>query len=1178
MTQVIGAGNPLNAFDVGIEAKPSVADIDGDGDADVVVGESNGTLAYFRNTGSATNPVYAQQTGAANPFNGIDVGSYSAPAADDVDGDGDVDLFVGANDGTVHYYKNTGTATNPTYVQQTHTDNPFNNVYVGDYVGIALGDVDADGRVDALLGAHDGTLRYYRNTGSATVPVYTLQTGGTDLFNGVDVGVEAKPVLGDVDGDGDLDAAVGASDGTIWYFKNTGAATSPVYVSQSGAANPFNGLDVGTYSTPVLGDVNGDGDLDAIVGASDGTLFYFRNDAVPPAVNYALLTGAANPFNGINNGFDSYPTPALGDVDGDGDLDLVTGVVRHAGSMRYFKNTGTATAPAYTQQTGAANPFNGIATPNSQPALADVDGDGDLDAVVAEFSGGGLMYFKNTGVATSPVLVQQTGAANPFNGFTGDFYQSPPSFGDVDGDGDLDLVAGLDIGLAYLKNTGSATNPVYVQLIGAASPFHDVSNWIIDQPHPALGDMDRDGDLDLVLGSLSGRLNYFKNTGTATSPVYVHQLFAANPFDGVDVGNNSAVALGDIDGDGDPDVVHTEQDGSVYSWRPNRAPVVDVGNPDQTFSGPGNHSFTMPADAFLDLDNNALTYSATLASGAALPAWLSFNPATQTFSGNPLPTDTSPLQIRVLAHDSVGGVGFDDFQLSLVNVGDNSTHVTTLADEDNGNADPLHGAGTSLREAINYTNTLGTFPEITFDASLTSGGPATIALGGTELAITSSLEITGPGANLLTISANNASRVINVSGGGQFWMSGITITGGNAAIGAGVNNDGSSLNFNAVVLTGNTASAFGGGLASLNVGEITVRSSTISNNTAGNEAGAIESQGLAGSPSTVTLINSTISGNITNGSGLGAISNVASGGTATLTLQNCTIANNTGAAAGGVLNAVNSGSAVTTYIATIFDNAGPNVTNFGGTVTSLGHNLSSDDTGNLTATGDLPDTNPSLNPLGANGGPTPTMPLRASSPAINAGVAIPGINTDQRGITRPQGATPDIGAFERSATAATLTNMSFEFETRQAVTFNFSDDASVTFSRSSYTLQNLTTGATLPASTGSLSFNSAGTQAVLVLTNLLSDGNYRITSGTSQLDFFILAGDANRDRAVDITDLGILATNWQQSPRAFSQGDFNYDTIVDITDLGILATNWQKLLPGAATRPHPIRIIQGLIE
>ncbi len=81
------------------------------------------------------------------------------------------------------------------------------------------------------------------------------------------------------------------------------------------------------------------------------------------------------------------------------------------------------------------------------------------------------------------------------------------------------------------------------------------------------------------------------------------------------------------------------------------------------------------------------------------------------------------------------------------------------------------------------------------------------------------------------------------------------------------------------------------------------------------------------------------------------------------------------------------------------------------------------------------------------------------------------------------------------------------------------------------------------------------------------DGNADdLIGGDHAFDFFVLAGDTNRDRLVDISDLGVLATNWQQSPRDFSQGDFNYDQTVDITDLGMLATNWQSSLPAPFAR------------
>lgn len=65
--------------------------------------------------------------------------------------------------------------------------------------------------------------------------------------------------------------------------------------------------------------------------------------------------------------------------------------------------------------------------------------------------------------------------------------------------------------------------------------------------------------------------------------------------------------------------------------------------------------------------------------------------------------------------------------------------------------------------------------------------------------------------------------------------------------------------------------------------------------------------------------------------------------------------------------------------------------------------------------------------------------------------------------------------------------------------------------------------------------------------------------------FFVLPGDANRDGRVDVSDLGILASNWQQAGRRFSQGDFSYDGVVDVADLGILATHWAPAVPIAPT-------------
>jgi uncharacterized protein (DUF2141 family) len=159
----------------------------------------------------------------------------------------------------------------------------------------------------------------------------------------------------------------------------------------------------------------------------------------PLAPAFTALTDSANPFNGINVG--SFSAPSFVDLDGDGRLDLVSGNL--PGTLSAWRNTGSAGAPAFTALTGSANPFNGIDVgDNSTPSFFDLDGDGRLDLVSGEFYGT-LRAWRNTGSATTPAFTVMDGAdgrpANPFSGIDVG-YRSTPSFVDLDGDGRLDLV------------------------------------------------------------------------------------------------------------------------------------------------------------------------------------------------------------------------------------------------------------------------------------------------------------------------------------------------------------------------------------------------------------------------------------------------------------------------------------------------------------------------------------------------------------------------------------------------------------------------------------------------------------------------------------------------------------------------------------------------------------------
>ncbi len=442
--------SPFGLTDIGFLSKPTFADLDGDGDLDAFVGENGGNLKYFRNMGNSTAPAFA--TVADNPFGFTDVGYASAPTFADLDGDGDLDAFVGENGGNLKYFRNTGNSTAPAFA--IVSDNPFGFTDVGSSSASAFADLDGDGDLDALVGEVDGNLNSFQNTGNATNPAFA--TVADNPFGFTDVGFYSTPTFEDLDGDGDLDAFVGERYGNIKYFQNTGNSASPAFATVSD--NPFGLTNVGFDVSPTFADLDGDGDLDAFVGERYGNLKYFQNTGNGTAPAFATVSD--NPFGFTD--VDSYSNPSFADLDGDGDLDAFVG--EKYGNIKYFQNTGNGTAPAFA--TVSDNPFGFTDVGRySNPSFADLDGDGDLDAFVGKFDGN-INYFQNTGNNTSPAFA--TVLDNPF-GFTDVGFDSAPSFADLDGDGDLDAFVGENYGnILYFKNetpppsiwNGTAWSPV----------------------------------------------------------------------------------------------------------------------------------------------------------------------------------------------------------------------------------------------------------------------------------------------------------------------------------------------------------------------------------------------------------------------------------------------------------------------------------------------------------------------------------------------------------------------------------------------------------------------------------------------------------------------------------------------------------------------------------------------
>jgi hypothetical protein len=299
----------------------------------------------------------------------------------------------------------------------------------------------------------------------------------------------------------------------------------------------------------------------------------------------------------------------------------------------------------------------------------------------------------------------------------------------------------------------------------------------------------------------------------------------------------------------------------------------------------------------------------------------------------------------------------------------------------------------SLRAAIAVAAATPGTDDIVFSDSVFNV-PRTITLTTGELFISSSLNVLGPGANLLTVSGNNSSRVFQVGPGATVSLSGLTITGGNAGgDGGGVYNDG-TLTVSQASIIGNRSAFNGGGIGSGTGDSVTVTFSTVARNSAQTAGGIIANGNL-------TVTRATISGN----SALFGVGGMLVQNGGTLDMQNATITANRLNAATGISGiSVVSGSAAVignSIIAANIDNATKPDTS--GTIVSAGFNrignpglVSFPFSSDLAGSSAQP-LDPRLAPLSNFGGPTPTHALLGDSEALDAGN---NTSLDQRGLPR----------------------------------------------------------------------------------------------------------------------------------------------------------------------------------
>nr|MCU0756673.1 hypothetical protein [Xanthomonadales bacterium] len=441
-------------------------------------------------------------------------------------------------------------------------------------------------------------------------------------------------------------------------------------------------------------------------------------------------------------------------------------------------------------------------------------------------------------------------------------------------------------------------------------------------------------------------------------------------------------------------------------------------------------------------------------------------------------------------------------------------------------------------------------------------GVSTVSLTSGELVINKNLTIQGPGANLLTIDANNTSRVFFIDPAvTASEISGVTITRGNG-VGA--------------VLSGR-----GGGI--LVRGVLTLRNSVVTANSAGTIGAGISVGGPSAEPGTLLLLQSLVSAN----TGLGI--QLAGG---TMTLENCTVSGNNGI---GISRATGS---ATIRSCTVTGNAGVGISSLGGgtfgnsvvfgnnpdvaLATSAGNNLIGTTGFSVTIQlTDLLGVNPRLSALGNYGGPTPTFALLPGSPAINAGNNSGAPSTDQRGIARPQLDIVDIGAFEsrgftltRTSGDAQSTLVNTAFAAPLVATVASANGEPVEGGVVSFTVPGAGASATLGSASAVIAANG---EASTTATANGSTGTYAVTANASgNLGGALSYGLTNRELSADlsITKTDGSATEVPGTPVTYMIVASNAGpdpvtgaTVVDTFPANITGVNWTCVGAGGGTCP-----------
>ncbi len=366
-------------------------DLDGDGDTDVLsASATDNKIAWYENDGNVP-PTFTEQVISINAINARSV------FAIDVDGDGDTDvLSASSTDDKIAWYENDGNP-DPSFTERVITEDPGPGEGLANqpYSVFAL-DVDGDGDIDVLSASRqDDKIAWYENDGSSD-PSFTMRviTEDPDGPGGIQ-GFADQPwsvFAIDVDGDGDIDVlSASFDDAKVAWYENDG-----------GSPPTFTGhviTTIGFQTVSVFAkDIDGDGDIDVISGSFPCCdLTWFESDGgSPPTFTRRIIA-------------DTGQTRSVfaADVDGDGDIDVLAPSGAND-KVAWYENDGgsppTLTERVITEDPDGSGGVEGFADRPYSAFAIDVDGDGDIDVISASFSDNKIAWYENMSPPPPPPI------------------------------------------------------------------------------------------------------------------------------------------------------------------------------------------------------------------------------------------------------------------------------------------------------------------------------------------------------------------------------------------------------------------------------------------------------------------------------------------------------------------------------------------------------------------------------------------------------------------------------------------------------------------------------------------------------------------------------------------------------------------------------------------------------